>query len=37
MAARIGRSLGTWAERVGGLCLIGIGTRILADHLRAGI
>lgn len=36
MASRLGRSLGSWAERAGGLCLIGIGARILAEHLRAG-
>lgn len=37
LASRLGKSLGSWAERAGGLCLIGIGTKILVDHLRAGI
>lgn len=37
LATRLGRKvgprLGRWAERVGGLVLIGIGTRILIQHL----
>lgn len=37
LATRLGKSLGIWAERAGGLCLIGIGTKILVDHLRIGI
>ena len=28
-----GRALGRWAERIGGVVLIGIGTRILIEHL----
>lgn len=32
---RIGRSLGRWAERAGGLVLVGIGLRILISHLTA--
>jgi putative Mn2+ efflux pump MntP len=32
---RIGRSLGRWAERVGGLVLVGIGLRILISHRTA--
>lgn len=34
---RYGGRLGAWAERLGGLVLIGIGGRILADHLARGI
>jgi putative Mn2+ efflux pump MntP len=30
---RSGRYLGQWAERIGGVVLIGIGTRILVQHL----
>ena len=30
---RSGRYLGQWAERIGGVVLIGIGTRILLQHL----
>jgi putative Mn2+ efflux pump MntP len=37
VGTRVGRSaghyLGQWAERVGGVVLIGIGTRILLQHL----
>jgi manganese efflux pump family protein len=31
--SRLGRRFGVWAERFGGLVLIGIGLRILIDHL----
>jgi putative Mn2+ efflux pump MntP len=31
--ARLGRRFGVWAERFGGLVLIGIGLRILLQHL----
>jgi putative Mn2+ efflux pump MntP len=30
---KAGHSLGAWAERLGGVVLIGIGTRILLQHL----
>jgi putative Mn2+ efflux pump MntP len=30
---RLGRRFGVWAERAGGLVLIGIGVRILVEHL----
>jgi putative Mn2+ efflux pump MntP len=33
---RVGRKLGPWAERVGGVVLCGIGLRILIQHLAAG-
>ena len=31
--SRLGRRFGLWAERFGGIVLIGIGARILLDHL----
>jgi putative Mn2+ efflux pump MntP len=31
--SRLGRRFGLWAERFGGIVLIGIGVRILLDHL----
>jgi len=34
LGRRVGRALGHWAERVGGLVLIGLGLRILITHLR---
>jgi putative Mn2+ efflux pump MntP len=33
MGRRAGHYLGQWAERIGGVVLIGIGTRILLQHL----
>jgi putative Mn2+ efflux pump MntP len=33
---RAGRALGCWAERVGGVVLIGIGVKILVEHLSQG-
>jgi putative Mn2+ efflux pump MntP len=32
----IGKAVGKWAERLGGIVLIGIGAKILAEHLAAG-
>lgn len=32
-SARVGMALGAWAERLGGLVLLGIGARILIQHL----
>jgi len=31
--SRLGRRFGVWAERFGALVLIGIGVKILIDHL----
>ena len=31
--SRLGRRFGVWAERFGGLVLIGIGVKIVLDHL----
>ena len=36
-AARFGGRLGVWAERLGGIVLFAIGTRILVEHLVKGI
>jgi putative Mn2+ efflux pump MntP len=36
-ATRFGKGLGAWAERFGGAVLIGIGAKILFDHLSNGI
>jgi putative Mn2+ efflux pump MntP len=33
LGSRIGRTLGPWPELVGGLVLLGIGVRILVEHL----
>ena len=33
IGARIGAAVGTWAERFGGVILIGIGVKILLEHL----
>jgi manganese efflux pump family protein len=33
LGRRVGQALGDWAERIGGLVLIGIGVRILISHL----
>jgi manganese efflux pump family protein len=33
LGRRVGHSLGEWAERIGGVVLIGIGVRILIAHL----
>jgi putative Mn2+ efflux pump MntP len=33
IGAKIGASVGTWAERFGGLILIGIGLKILLEHI----
>jgi putative Mn2+ efflux pump MntP len=35
--SRFGGRLGDWAERLGGTVLIGIGAKILAEHLARGI
>jgi putative Mn2+ efflux pump MntP len=34
VGARVGRTLGRWPEVVGGLVLLGIGVKILVEHLR---
>ena len=31
---KIGSKLGVWAERIGGIILIGIGLKILLEHLQ---
>jgi manganese efflux pump family protein len=36
LGRRVGPALGHWAERVGGLVLIGLGLRILITHLTGG-
>ena len=36
LGRRVGHALGTWAARIGGLVLIGIGVRILISHLTSG-
>lgn len=36
LGKRAGRYLGKWAERVGGIVLMAIGSRILMEHLVAG-
>ena len=37
LGTRIGNTFGKWAERFGGVILCGIGTKILVEHLLAGI
>jgi putative Mn2+ efflux pump MntP len=34
LGSRVGRSLGRWPEVVGGVVLLGIGVKILVEHLR---
>ena len=34
VGARVGRTLGRWPEVVGGVVLLGIGVKILVEHLR---
>jgi putative Mn2+ efflux pump MntP len=34
LGARVGRTLGRWPEVVGGVVLLAIGAKILAEHLR---
>ena len=36
LGSRLGRGTGRWAERAGGVILIGIGIRILVSHLAGG-
>jgi putative Mn2+ efflux pump MntP len=35
-ARRLGAHAGPWAERIGGVVLIGIGVKVVVDHLSAG-